>query len=425
MKKLCLALAIFTVLSSVARAQQQKDTLPLTLADAETVFQQKNLLLLAQHYNVNASRALIIQARLWSNPGFNYSQGAYNPTAKKWFSFDRENGETAFGLDQLILLAGKIHKQVKIAETNALLAEYNLFDLLRTLKFTLRSDFFSIYYLQQTAAVYNEEINSLKTIVTVFEQQSSKGYIAQTEVVRVKAQLYSLQSEYNDLVNQINDKQSELRLLLQAQPSVYVSPQADTTAVKAASPMTYSLQTMLDSAYLNRTDLMIAKANLTLSEQNYTFQKALAVPDITVGTSFDKNGSYVHNFNAASLGFNIPIFNRNQGNIKSAKSLISYNNTLLQSTQKTLEEQVSRALQKAIDADRLYQGIDPGFAGQFSKLSKAVLDNYTKRNIGLLDFLTFYDSYKQNIIQLNNILLNKAGSLENLNFLTGTNFFNK
>ncbi len=417
---------VFMFLMAVTvKAQQRPDTLRLTLPAAESSFFQNNLLLLAQKFNVDAASALVIQARLWSNPEFNVSQGAYNTQTKQWFSFDKNNGETAFSADQLILLAGKIRKQTNIAKSNVQLADFTLRDVLRTLRFTLRGDFYTIYYLQQTALVYDEEIASMQAISAAFEEQSGKGYLAETEVVRIKAQLYSLKSEYNDLVNQINDKESELRLLLQAAPAVYVVPKPDTLTLEQQTAMQYPLQALLDSAYRNRTDLKLAQINTTLSEQNYTYQKALAVPDITAGVSYDKSGSYIQNFNAVSLGFNIPIFNRNQGNIKSAKIMIDYNKTVQQSTQKALEEQVSRGLQKAIDADKLYRDIDPAFAGEFSKLSNAVRDNYLKRNISLLDFLNFYDSYKENIVQLNNILLNKASALESLNFLTGTDFFNK
>ncbi len=416
---------VLALLITTGRAQQKPDTLQLTLPAAENTFLKNNLLLLAQKLNVDATSALVIQARLWSNPQFNLSQGVYNPETKDWFSFDKNNGETAFSIDQLIVLAGKIRKQVDIAKTNVQLAQYTLLDMLRSLKFTLRSDFYTIYYLQQTAAVYHEEISSLQIISNAFEQQVSKGYLAKTEVVRIKAQLYSLRSEYNDLMNQVNDKESELRLLLQAPGSLYVIPLADTVVLQQQNPLQYPLQALLDSAYQNRTDLKLASLSVLASQQNYIYQKALAVPDITLGATYDKNGSYVHNSNLVNLGFNIPIFNRNQGNIKSAKILTDYNRTMLESTHKSLEEQVSRGLQKAIDADKLYRDIDPAFAGEFSQLSKAVEENYMKRNIGLLDFLTFYDSYKQNIVQLNNILLNKASALENVNFLTGTDFYNK
>ena len=402
-----------------------QDTIKLTLAQAENQFVQKNLLLLAQQFNISASKALIAQAKLYPNPNININVETYNPKTQKWFKMTPEEGEFAFQIQQLIVLAGKINKLVKIAEANASLAEYNFYDLLRTLKFTLRNDFFTIYYLQQSARVYDEEIRSLEQISKAFEQQRNKGYIAPVEVIRIKAQLYSLRSEFNDLRNQINDKQSELRLVLSAQSNQYIVPVIDTLQMINQNPLSYSLQSLMDSAYQNRPDLKVARGNYLLSQRNYEYQKALSVPDVTVGPSYDKLGSYHPHVNTFSFGINIPVFNRNQYNIKSYKNLIQYNGLLLQNTEKTIEEQVYRGLEKAIDADKLYQSMDKTFTGEFSQLAKAVFENYQKRNMTLLDFLNFYDSYKQYIVQLNYILQNRATALENINFLIGSNFFDK
>ena len=129
-----------------------------------------------------------------------------------------------------------------------------------------------------------------------------------------------------------------------------------------------------------------------------------------MGSGFTQSSNYILNDVSYSLGFSIPIFSRNQGNIKNTQTLIDYNNTQVQLTQKTLEEQVSRGLQKAIDADKLYKEIDPAFSGQFDTLAREMIKNYMKRNVSLLNFLTFYDSYKQNIVQLNTIQFNKVNA---------------
>lgn len=402
----------------------KQDTLNLTLIKAEQLFVNNNLQILAQKYNVDAAKALIIQARLYPNPNINFVQGAYNTQTGRWFEQDYKNGEQAYQVSQLIVLSRKIHKQVKIAETNYKLAEDDFYDLLRTLKLALRSSFFNVYFLQQTAKVYNEEINSLKTIVAAYNQVQGKGYVSEADDIRVKAQLYSLQSEYQNLIDNINDLQSQLRLLLQIPPNTYLQPVVDTDIVKA-DPHVYNLKLLLDSAYINRADLRIARDNLTLSQQSYSYQKALAIPDFTAGAGLDRHGSYITNFNALSIGLEIPIFNHNQGNIKNARILMDYNNTQVHLAQQSLEEEVSRGLQKALDADKLYKGIDPAFAGNFDKLAKEMMEHYLNRTVNLLNFLTFYDSYKQNIVQLNTILFNKVNTLENINFLTGTNFFNK
>jgi cobalt-zinc-cadmium efflux system outer membrane protein len=422
-RRVIIVFIIFCFISLNIFAQINIDTLRLKLPDAEKMFLDSNLLLLAQKYNVDASKALIIQAKLIPNPNFSISHGLYSGTLKQFFPTGA-NDETAAGLSQLILLAGKRNKQIKLAEANVKLSEYQFFDLIRTLKYMLRTDFYTIYYLQQSEKVYDEEITALQQVVNAFEEQQGKGYIAETEVVRIKAQLYSLQSEYNDLQNQINETQSELKLLLQVKADKYIAPIPDSIAIANLSPSKFPLSVLLDSAYQNRTDLLIARTNTNINRLNYDYQKALAVPDLTLSLDYDEQGSFLMNYVGIGASIDLPFFNRNQGNIKSAKSMIAYSEASQKSTEATIENNIASSLQKAFAQDKLYQNIDPKFFGDFDRLMHAVLTNYQKRNISILDFLDFYDSYKQNILQINSIQLNRMSAFEDINYYTGTNFFN-
>ena len=72
----------------------------------------------------------------------------------------------------------------------------------------------------------------------------------------------------------------------------------------------------------------------------------------------------------------------------------------------------------------MYQKIDQSFANDFEKLMTEMISNYQRRNIGLLEFIDFYDAYKQNILQLNTIKLNRVNAMEDINFYVGTSFYN-
>jgi cobalt-zinc-cadmium efflux system outer membrane protein len=48
-----------------------------------------------------------------------------------------------------------------------------------------------------------------------------------------------------------------------------------------------------------------------------------------------------------------------------------------------------------------------------------------KRNISLLEFLDYYDTYKTNTLLLNSQLLGYVTALEQLNYVTGTSFYNQ
>jgi cobalt-zinc-cadmium efflux system outer membrane protein len=372
---------------------------------------------------VDATRALVLQARLWPNPNFQIGHTLYSGTLKQWFPTGA-NDETTAGLSQLILLAGKRNKQIKLVQANVQLSEYQFYDLLRTLKYTLRTDFFQVYYLRKSATVYDAEIRALRQISAAFAQQEGKGYISEKEVVRIQAQLYSFQGEYNQLINQVNDTESELRLILQAKPHYFIDPEVDSGAIAQLDAGKYPLTTLIDSAYHNRTDLQIAKTNTKINQLNYNYQKALAVPDLTLALGYDEAGSFLYNNYGVSASIDLPFFNRNQGNIKNARTLIASTQATEKSTQATVEENVARSLQKAFDEQRLAKSIDPGFFGNFDRLMQQVLINYQKRNISILDFLDFYDSYKQNVLQVNNLRFNLVSAFEDINYYTGTNFFN-
>jgi cobalt-zinc-cadmium efflux system outer membrane protein len=416
----------FTLLlaTTTARAQNPiQDTLKVDLFHAEKMFLDSNLQLLAQRYNIDANEALVLQAKLWPNPNFSIGHTLYSAQLHQFFPTGY-NDETTLELDQEILLAGKRNKQIKLAQANVTLTRYQFFDLLRTLKYALRTDFFNIYYLQESAKAYTDEINALTKIVNAYAVAQSKGYISEKDLVRIRAQLYSFVSEYNDLINQINDTESELRLVLQVKPTVYIYPTPDSAAVDSLDPNKYTLNTLLDSAYRNRTDLNIAKTNTRINVLNYNYQKALAVPDLTLSLNYDEAGSFDYGYYGIGASIDLPVFNRNQGNIKSAKASIANTVALQRSTQATVDENVSRALQKAYAQNKLYLSIDPKFSGDFQRLANEVLANYQKRNLGLLDFLDFYDSYKQNVLQVNSIRYNRVQAFEDLNFYTGTNLFN-
>jgi outer membrane protein, heavy metal efflux system len=417
-------LTIFTFWISAISAQTPTDSLRLSLANAEGLFLKGNYQLLAQKYNIQAQKAQEIQAKLYPNPNFSIFYSIYNSTTDKFFPTGpgTAGSEISMQLSQMIYLAGQRNKQVKIAEANTRLSEYQFYDLIRTLKYTLRSDFYTIYYLQHSASVYDEEIKSLQLVVHAFEEQEGKGYIAEKEVIRIKAQLYSLLSESQDLVNQINDKESELRLVLQVKGS-FVIPQLDSARINDMTPSSYPLAVLLDSAYLNRTDLKIARINVEASKLNYSYQKALAVPNLTLALAYDKQGSYINNLPSLGAAIDLPFFNRNQGNIQTAKITTDANSALQLNTEATVQENVSRALEKAYASEKMFRTIDPKFLKDFDRLLHEVLVNYEKRNLTLLDFLDFYSSYKDNVLSSNAIQLNRMNAFEDINYYTGTEFF--
>ncbi|MDR3696301.1 TolC family protein [Mucilaginibacter sp.] len=410
---------LFTVFS--AYAQGAPDTLKLSITQAEELFLKNNLQIIIQRYNIDNAGAQVITARLFPNPDFSFNNGIHTNDVTQGPAFK----DQAFSVSQLFTTAGKRNKNIQLAKMGVDQAKYQFFDLLRTLKFTLRNDFYNIYFQEQSAKVYNDEITSLSKALTVFKEQYIKGNVAEKEVLRIQSQLYTLQAEYNNLLVGIDTVQSEFKMLIKASPGTYIQPVYNYNLDGKSIVEMVSYQALLDSAYSNRYDLRLAKINVDYNNMNLQLQKATAVPDFSLSVNYDKYGSYGTNFVGAGVEFNLPFFNRNQGNIKQARIAIDQSKVQLQSQQDQLQSDLATDYRGALRLEKLYNSFDPQFKQNFNHLIQEVFKNYEKRNIGLLEFLDFYDSYKTNTLQLNTLELNRVVTLEQLNYVTGTPFFNK
>ncbi|NML38625.1 TolC family protein [Chitinophaga sp. G-6-1-13] len=420
-----LALQTFPVLlgilwSCCVRAQPL-DTLKLTLPEAEQQLLQKNIPLLAQKFNIDAAKAEVITARLWDNPQVTFENVLYSHTAKKWFDFSYD-GENSLQVQQLFKMAGKRNKAVKLAQSGVKMTEYQFFDLLRTLRFSLHDNFFDLYYKQQSLQTFGRQITFLQQIVKVFEQQKVMGNIAPKEIIRIKSLLYDLQHDALELEKDIQQTQSDLALLIRVPATVSIQPQLpDSMATMPAAAL--SFQTLLDTARANRYDLKIAQENVQYNNLNLRLQRSLAVPDVQLGLSYDKQGNFERNYNGLNISMPLPFFNRNQGNIKIAKAGLENSKLQLNGTQDQLEHDVMNSLQQALKTEKLLQEFDPGFEQEYTTMMREVEKNYGLHNIGLLEFIDLYDAYRNNVLKMNELKYDRLNALEQINFATGASIF--
>ena len=407
----------------IALPSLAQDTIHITLPEAEKQFLQKNLSLLAERYNIEISKAQVIQARLFSNPTVALSGNLYDPDQKKVFNVSNKNGQYDIALQQMIRLAGKRSKEVRLAQTATVLSENKFSELLRALRYSLRSSFYHLYYLQRSINAYDKQLASLEKLNNAYAELQVKGIVSVKDAVRIKSLFYSLKEEQASLQNQLNDEQASFELLMQANKSYFIADNAPNDLVPSSLDH-FTLQGLIDTAYVNRTDLKLTENSTIYNQQNYSLQKALATPDLTIGAEFDKRGSFVNNASFLTVAMDLPFFNRNQGNIKAAKISIVQSKVIAEQHKQSVENEVQSAWSKVLNTDKMLRSIDPAFENQFEKLLEGVTDNFQKKNISLVEFTDFYESYKNNVLQLNQLKNDRMQAIESLQFAVGKTLFN-
>ena len=399
------------------------DTVRLALPDAEQRFFQNNLAVLAQQYNVTVAQAQAVQARVIDNPTLYVEQDVLRRRISRPVVPEGTLGNEAIvTVQQLFSIAGRRKAAGRVAQQAAVVEQYNLQDLLRTLRYQLRTTFYDLIFKQQTLKVYDTEINSLSRTVNLYQTQFEKGNVALKEVIRLRAFLFTLQSEKQALLTDVAAEQSDLHVLLRDPTSTTYVPVVDLGRTRALSLNAYSEQQLTDTALVLRTDLNARRASLEQQNLNLTLQRKLATPDLAVGYTYDKAGSYINNYSALTLGMAIPIFNRNQGNIQVAQAQIAGGKLLVDQQQLIVQSEVHQAYQLAVRSDELFQSTDRDTA-PFARLMTGIEQSYAKRVLTVVEYLDFFESYKNNLVQLNTLRANRIRAFEQLNFAVGKPIF--
>ncbi|RBQ03024.1 TolC family protein [Pedobacter miscanthi] len=420
MTRISTLLLLFLVL--ITRATfAQTDTLSLNLNQAENLFLKNNFDLLASNYDIDKAKAEITTAKLFENPTLEYENLFYNHETKKFLQTSYAYGQYAGSISQLFKLAGKRNKNIKLAQTGVKLAEYEYFDLLRTLKFELVNTFYKTYFAAQSVKVYQEQISSTDQLLKAYDIQLKMGNVAAKDVIRIKSLLINHKAEQVGLLNDLEDNYKDLKLLCGLNADASISLVLD--HADHLSPDKVPYNALLDSARANRADLKLAKTDLLYNERNLKLQKAMAIPDVEIGLSYDLKGNYPEKYTGLGIKIPIPLFSRNQGEIKKAQVGIIASDLHLKKQEALLENEVFNSYKTALRNEKLYAEIDPTFSTDFNTLISGLIKNFKARNISLIEFLDLYDAYKENTLQLNKVQFERMSSRAELNYVTGSNIF--
>ena len=392
----------------------------LSLGDVEKAFIENNLLLLAAKYQIEAKRALIIQAGLYANPSVFLEQNVYNHKTERWVDTS-EQGSTIIQVQQLFLLGGKIDKRIKVAEINKSISENQFYDLLRALKYELRNTFFSLHFLRESLLYYDQTIDALGKTVKSAEVALARRAITKAEYLRLKALNYFLRNERANLLVNLRLKEVNLRILMN-RPDLAESqivPVVDERWLEETAANNLTIKQLVEEAENHRPDIKNAILNLKYEMANLDLQEANAIPDIAVGPVFNRANTYIPNYFGVTAQVTVPLFDRNQGNVQAAKKNIQAKQGELRNERMKLEGELSASLIRAKEKDKIYQEFKNGHVQDFRDLILVMIQSYQKRYISVIELADFFETYRNSIVQLIDLKTQRTEALEQINYAIG------
>lgn len=397
----------------------QTDTLVVSINQADKIFLETNYLLLATAMNIDVQKAQVLQAKLYPNPVLTADFNAIDPENKKILHIGG-SGQQSLQLEQLILLGGKRKAQIDLAKTNVEMAEFAFQDLVRQLKFQLHVGLYLLNQQQILIAKYNVQMSLVDNIISTYEVQIQKGNIPLKDLVRLKGVYLNLSNERASVYSDYYAQLTKVQTLLQTKNVVV--PQINDESIRSfIQPIQVDL--LIQEALVSRPDLLLSQKDTQFATQYFSLQQKLAKPDITLFSSYDQRGGAF--LSQVNVGFAMPLmlWNKNQGNIKSAESQIKLKTYLFEGLKSQVVAEVKSNFLQYQQTVKEYLKNGKLFNDDFEITLKGITENFQKSNVSLIEFVDFFESYNNALLEISRSKIQLATSAEQIKLSIGKDLF--
>ncbi|MFM2126309.1 MAG: hypothetical protein RL328_2760 [Acidobacteriota bacterium] len=293
---------------------------PLTLADLEKMALERNPTIAQAQADVKVAAGRAQQAGLYPNPTVSAvgDEIAAKPIIR--------GGEFGGGFQQRIVTAGKLGLSRKVAqqgqavvETAASAQNQRVLNAVRQLYYQALTDQFRIQVRTKLAELANEAARITDELANIGQADQPDQLAAVVEAERIQL----------ELVDARNRQERTWRQLASVVNNSSLRPVP--LAGDIESVPTLDVEQALDTIYAQSPELRAANQRVTQAETALTREKREVIPDIVVSGGVRYNRELLESaaLNAPigkegffDIGIQLPIFNRNQGNVAAARASV-------------------------------------------------------------------------------------------------------
>jgi cobalt-zinc-cadmium efflux system outer membrane protein len=381
-------------------------------------------LALKHNHSIQATRTLILQnqaqeitANLRPNPTLGADTQFIPFFSPQDFSGDNLNTVQQFdvGLGYLFERGKKRQRRLQAARDQTEVTRAQVTDAERTLAFNVGQQFVSVLLAESTLQFALQDLQSFQQTVDIGETQFKAGYIGEGDYLKIKLQLLQFQTDASSARLAKTQALVGLRELLgyNAVPADY-----DVAGDLAYQPLKGNLEDLQMKAMHERPDFRAAELGITAARSQILLAKANAKVDVNGTYDF----SHVGGESTASLfvNFELPVFNRNQGEIARTGYALTQAEQQQQAASDTVLSDVASAYEAVRSNDEVVQLYTSGYLKQAQDSRDISEYAYKRGAVSLLDFLDAERSYRSVQLAYRQALASYMTALEQLKEAVGT-----
>ena len=382
------------ILSSLAVILQAQT---YSLKDLEAQFLKNNLQLIANKFHIDKAEALIVQEKLWANPNLTvdnlnlWANSSFETMPNMIGNFGSKQ-QINMGLEQLIETAGKRKKRVAIKTLEKTSAQLEFEEILRQLKLDLRTNFYSLQRIQLEEQQLHSILELFSKLNEQYKVQAEKQHVSQVSYLRVHTELVGIQKELLDLKSQKNEILQQLKTLTHLPDLNAGQLSFDQFQVEEKPLLSSDLK---DQAKSQNIYLRSMANEIQLSEGQLSLEKAQRTPNLNLLMNYERGGNVMSNFIGIGVNIDLPIFNRNKGNIQAAKIQVEQGQAQLNARQLEIGNEIDKLLNKLA----LYRENLTNWKDNNTEAQQKVLENYIKylkdQQVTLIEFIDFSQAFRE------------------------------
>ena len=281
-----------------------------------------------ERFNINAAQADQITANLRPNPVLNNQtlfQLTPTPGAENVSMLSRQRRQFWLQATKEFDIYNKRAYRSRFAEANTNLATRSLAETERNLLFDAANQFLDAWYARIQLALLQRAKSNVDTLVQLNKVRLKNLVITTTDLTRTQliSDQYEIQTRTAQL--ELRNRLNELRLMLGRTDSINVLMSDSIIHPLFSNPLglyptvTASEDSLLQAAASNRTDVRVAEANVEAARQNANLQQVLAKPRNEAGLIWNPQNAIP--YAGVFLTLELPVYNRNQGEIQKSRVL--------------------------------------------------------------------------------------------------------
>jgi outer membrane protein, heavy metal efflux system len=401
---------------SMAASRAQTPT-RLTLDQAIDLALAHNHSLLATRTTILQNQAQEMTANLRPNPTFGADTQFVPFFSPQDFSGENLNETQQFdvGLSYLFERGRKRQHRLQAARDQTAVTRAQVADAERTLAFNVGQQFVAVLLAESTLDFALEDLKGFQQSVDISETQLKAGYIGEGDYLKIKLQLLQFQTDVSSARLAKVQALVALREFLgyNAVPADY-----DVVGDLAFQPIKGNLEDLQARALRERPDFRAAELGVTAAQSQIALAKANAKVDVNGTYDF----THVSGENTASIfaNFELPIFNRNQGEIARTGYALTQSQEQQLSTSDTVLSDVANAFESVKSNEEVVQLYTSGYLKQAQDSRDISEYAYKRGAASLLDYLDSERSYRAVQLAYRQALAAYMTALEQLKEAEGT-----